>query len=241
MNRLTALQVPKGLILAVGGGIVLNYIINRLIPSYKMWLSLGKGGPPANIFGYLFAACVKPFSRETRSWKDIYDSPSSRKTAMPFETFSKLLDLDTRTGQRPVVPEWIPQRQIDQINTSYRAILTQYIYEQAANSNGLLEVKRSYGERHGPALFRTSQDTMNQIIKATKYEIWHVHDKDSSLHCVLSLKDAKMVVEQGWGERHGLSGVILPVTYTMLYSPRSDEELSVVKKIIDASVDFCLL
>lgn len=60
------------------------------------------------------------------------------------------------------------------------------------------------------------------------------------MHVSISPKDAKLVIEKGWGERFGLSGTILPVTYTMVYAPRDEEEIKVVERIVRAGVKFML-
>jgi len=60
------------------------------------------------------------------------------------------------------------------------------------------------------------------------------------MHVSISPKDAKLVIEKGWGERFGLSGTILPVTYTMVYAPRDEEEMKVVERIVRAGVNFML-
>ena len=62
------------------------------------------------------------------------------------------------------------------------------------------------------------------------------------MHVSLSPPDAKLVIERGWGERFGLSGSVLPVTYIMVYAPRPGEvkEAETVERIIRAGVKFML-
>ena len=48
--------------------------------------------------------------------------------------------------------------------------------------------------------------------------------------------DAKEVVSKGWGERHMLSGVAVPVGYTIIYAPRDEPELVTFMAIIQAAV-----
>ena len=50
-----------------------------------------------------------------------------------------------------------------------------------------------------------------------------------------------IVIENGWGERHPLSGssvIGLPKEYVGIYAPRDEEELLVAEKILVASVRF---
>ena len=74
---------------------------------------------------------------------------------------------------------------------------------------------------------------------APKLEVTHIHPTDGSFHVSLSPADASEVIRKGWGTRHRLSGRIgLPTAYTMVYAPRSEEELSVVKRIMAAGVEY---
>jgi hypothetical protein len=64
------------------------------------------------------------------------------------------------------------------------------------------------------------------------------------MHISLSPPDAKLIIERGWGERFGLSGTIVPVTYVMIYAPRlgdkEEEYCKVVERIVRAGVRFML-
>lgn len=55
---------------------------------------------------------------------------------------------------------------------------------------------------------------------------------------MLSYANCKEVIRKGWGERHRLSGNILPLGYTLLYSPRNETEVEVVARIFKASLKF---
>jgi hypothetical protein len=46
------------------------------------------------------------------------------------------------------------------------------------------------------------------------------------------------VIERGWGERHPLSGKILPSEYLLIYAPRDEEELGIVERIILAAIAY---
>jgi hypothetical protein len=64
------------------------------------------------------------------------------------------------------------------------------------------------------------------------------------MHVSLAPRDARLVIERGWGERFGLSGSLLPVTYIMIYAPtqgaREAREAEIVERIVKASVKFML-
>lgn len=68
-----------------------------------------------------------------------------------------------------------------------------------------------------------------------------MHEADGSMHVVLSPLDAKLVIEKGWGQRHGLSGTkLMWIGYLLVYAPRNEEELVIVKRILGAAVEFML-
>lgn len=54
--------------------------------------------------------------------------------------------------------------------------------------------------------------------------------------------NARLVIERGWGERQALSGVcrLIPLSkeYLLIYAPRDEEELSVIERIMAASIGF---
>lgn len=67
-----------------------------------------------------------------------------------------------------------------------------------------------------------------------------MHETDGSLHVSLAPKDAKLVLERGWGQRHGLAGRGLYAGFVMIYAPRDEDELLVMKGIVRASIRFMM-
>ena len=65
-----------------------------------------------------------------------------------------------------------------------------------------------------------------------------MHASDGSMHMSLTPKDAKLVLDKGWGQRHGLSERVIYSGFVMIYAPRDDGEARVVEKILRASVGF---
>lgn len=57
---------------------------------------------------------------------------------------------------------------------------------------------------------------------------------------MLAPRDARLVIERGWGERFGLSGTVMPSWYVMVYAPRSEAEMSVVEGILRAAARFMI-
>ena len=69
------------------------------------------------------------------------------------------------------------------------------------------------------------------------HEFAHLHPPvDGSLHAVLPPDVVDTVIENGWAERHPLAGKFgLPANIVMLYGPRTEAEVTVVKDLVRAS------
>ena len=92
-------------------------------------------------------------------------------------------------------------------------------YEQLGTECAdIIDWRTSVLERYGQAMFLKSHFAIPSLAARSQGEICHVHMSDLSAHVMLSLPDAQEVVAKAWGERHQLSGVILPLGYTMLYA-----------------------
>lgn len=92
----------------------------------------------------------------------------------------------------------------------------------------------------GPALcVRPEALNINPNAKNIFYEIAHVHPQDYSLHVYLSPRDARRVVERGWGLRFPVPW-IAPPSWVMVYAPRDVEELRTVSRIVRAACCFAV-
>jgi hypothetical protein len=122
--------------------------------------------------------------------------------------------------------------------------VSKFLHILASNSPSQLVAGTSVLERGGPALLIQPQVGKHAGARGTRNEIAHVHPLDGSVHASLAPRDAKLVIERGWGERFGLSGTALPVTYIMVYAPRAGEreaaEAEIVERIITAGMKFML-
>lgn len=110
-----------------------------------------------------------------------------------------------------------------------------------SKNRGIITTKTSVLERRGEAIFIADDiPSPHAIAAGVRREISHIHERpDYSLHCTLSPKDAKLVISNGWGERHPLSGSrLFSACYIMLYTPRNEEELEVVCRSVCASIAF---
>lgn len=67
----------------------------------------------------------------------------------------------------------------------------------------------------------------------------HPHPDSGSMHVNVPAEDAKDIIDAGWGEDHFLvtMGHLAP-GLIMVFSPRDEEELEVVKKIVTRSYEY---
>ena len=152
------------------------------------------------------------------------------------------LRLAPRQAPRPkIMSRIMPQRQIpESIDPSVRDAVHALIHDIAAKSEGKLEIKLShteglstdglYADPKLPSLNPLAND------KILKTEIAHVHPVDNSLHVWLSEADARLVVENGWGQRFPLKCV--HPGWVMVYAPQNSDEVAVVEDIIKAGVSW---
>jgi hypothetical protein len=77
-------------------------------------------------------------------------------------------------------------------------------------------------------------------------ELGHAHP-DLSVHLYLSPADARVVIEKGWAERHRLSvpedrwvknKYAIASTYLMIYGPRDEKEMEILRLILENSIRF---
>jgi len=215
---------------------------------YTAWYSLGPGGVPHNALGWLIQNAMRLISRETLS-TTCYDDPGVIAQAGEYgnKAFLKKEDVPERDPPRPEVGSWIvPQRQRNQFPTGeMKEYIRSHIAALAAASPETLLSAPSKLELHADGLFLASSFTTtvkpvypHTAARKVKGEIAHMHASDGSLHVSLAPKDAKLVIERGWGQRHALSGGVLHAGYTMVYAPRNEEERIVVENIVDAGARF---
>ena len=108
-----------------------------------------------------------------------------------------------------------------------------------------LEAGPSQIEGGAPALFISPQDYNSGHASCSRSprEVFHSHcSTEGSSHAVLSAADAKLVLDKGWGERHGISGRALgfPLNYVLIFAPRSTREVKIVERIARAAARYGL-
>lgn len=226
------------------------------IPAYKdylLYMSYGAGGVPHNAVGWFMSRCfLTPFSQEMLGTEVYQKKIDSGATTTYIEPDGKL---PLRSGANPAMgPHVVPQRQISQLpDDEIKRQLREVFYAFARKNANLLKLAPSRLERHTDAIFLAdsvfSSSPTPEAIRM-KGEICHIHgSNDHSVHVVVSPRDAKEIIETGWGQRHGFSGwelaakvtrgaIDLPAEYLFIYAPRNQEEVEVVMELVKASVRF---
>lgn len=230
----SARQHPYAVSLALGLPLVLSPLVSSLLASYRGYMALGPGGFPHNVFGWAFQGLLQPLARDTLSPAP-FSNPAADAEFAPHGRESFLAaPLPTRAGERPTVPGYVvPQRQTTEPAPQYVDEMNAYLSSLTKASPQLLEFRPSVLEH--PSFPAVALVHPPKFVKHS--EIAHVHSEGSS-HVLLSLEDARSVLRTGWGQRHPISGVLMPLTYVMIYAPRDEHELEVWKNIVRASVAF---
>jgi len=203
---------------------------------YQDWVALGLGGLPHTLEGY---RTVKMLGRQM---KDPFDVNRIASDIGKPGDIKVLFDLPKREGPKPTIaPFAVPHRQMNQHNDTVTRNKQKQIFDaQVADANYNLIYKMSYLEKHSPGIFLKDSTAGNStVVPISHAEVGHIHPTDGSMHIILSPSDTKEVIEKGWGELHGLAGQDRAAkTYMMIYSPRNDLELEIIKKILEAAVKY---
>ncbi|KAF2873131.1 hypothetical protein BDV95DRAFT_568884 [Massariosphaeria phaeospora] len=230
---------------ALGVAIVLPIAVN----DYQTYLSYGPGGVPYNVAGWLVSNLLTLASREQLSTGPYHDKELAFANEPGF--FPADFPPQRASPRPPLGRHAVPQRQLEQLPSE--AIRQQFVDKfealgEAAQQRGFVEIKQSLYERQHSALFVSTNQKWHSVAQQTRGEIAHIHaGLDGSFHVVLHPADSKKLIETGWGQRHGFSGVTvmkrvagfsLPVTYMLVYAPRDEAELDVAQAIVKASIGF---
>ena len=151
-----------------------------------------------------------------------------------------------RSGPRPkIMSRTMPQRQYpfkdSEVEAGVKQVVGNMMQTFYAAHTQLLVLKPSKTEGGSTDALYAKPDlaTLNPVAleprnKLLDKEIAHAHPADGSLHVWLSQADARVVVESGWGERFPLKFV--DKGWTMVYAPRTMEEVKVVEEVVRAAV-----
>ncbi len=201
---------------------------------YARWRSLGPGGLPANPAGWL------SMTRFRWMAKDGLDVTQITAAVGAMNDLQAWRNVRRRVGVRPKVsPYPIPHRQLDQLaDLAIRSQLSELFDRSVDRHADHVRYALSHFEKRHPAI--TLKCAEGSVGAASHGEIAHIHPSDNSMHMVLSPSDAVAAIEMGWAERHGLAGLAvgLPPTYVMVYSPRDQEDLTVIKDLLEAAIAY---
>ena len=154
--------------------LIVSLLAVQAFREFRQFISLGPGGTPPNLFGYmkiLFFQVFKP-----------------RKLALNSEAGIGYLPapLPTRLLPPPTVDEIAPQRQTTQIvGQDVQHKLWEYLEALEQDSN--CKIRRSDLEKNFKALFIRG------------LEAAPVHHSDGSMHAYLCAPDCKEVITSQWG------------------------------------------
>lgn len=211
-----------------------------VVRDYKQWVAFGSGGTPPTPSGYWRMTKLRLLAYQ--SGEDMRDTSSLDKAEGP-----KLLtrELRQRQGERPqIVARTMPQRQKPEpldpaIKERLHGLPKKFCTERPdilvldlSNTEGR-STDAIYAKPDLPGRHPSARD------RVLKNEIAHFHPADNSAHVWLSGPDAKEVIEKGWGERFPLSAMgMCHQSWTMLYAPRSMEDVDVIEEIVKAGVQY---
>ncbi|KIJ59876.1 hypothetical protein HYDPIDRAFT_117967 [Hydnomerulius pinastri MD-312] len=217
----------------VAAALVVSALVPWVIGNYRAFIALGKGATIA-----LSSHSGKVVFHQTPS------NPIGYSIAMIAKRLIKRqLNIPERRGERPRTGwHFLPHRQVDRLPSQEAKKKLNAIFAKRAKDNThIVELAVSPHERmHDAMVIASSVASPHKAADHAPREIAHIHPEiDYSLHVTLSPQDCKLVIERGWGERHPLSGTkALPKEYLLIYSPRDDEELEVVDRIIVATIGY---
>ncbi|KIW49072.1 hypothetical protein PV05_10786 [Exophiala xenobiotica] len=244
----SSLSLPSILVVL---GLILSFInlTYWCIQDYRLYKSLGPGGPPYNAYGwFLTSFIVRPFTLAAKDtlWTGDYPDDGAHK---------EILALPNRRGTRPVILGIAPQRQFSQnpepgMNVRVTSLFTSVVMRNPT----LLQQKLSSLEKHNIAIFVHSNllskpDNLPEVAVVSEGELGHIHG-DASMHLYFSPADAKVIIEKGWAERHRCARTQpwwlggkkykwkIGESFLIVYAPRDEEELEVLQILIRASARF---
>lgn len=203
---------------------------------YTEWFNLGPNGLPVNVIGYGVDKVLQRFSVDKRDGS-VFEPGSKKgdlwaKRTAPGGGISYLSAVDLKPRDHAEVHKYVvPQLEVEG-NEDIAPVLRSYIEDMADRDERFVIKSSNLEGSHINALWLQRKHPWQMV-----GEFAHVHDEGSS-HFILSVPDAREVLEKGWGERHGMSGSMTPLTYMFVYSPRNNEELKEWKKIAKASAAF---
>lgn len=198
----------------------------------------GTGGTPPTLSGYLK---IQRWGLYLLSQRQNLHDPTPIPTTGP--SYLSPQKLHHRPGGRPKLTRWtLPQRQhpdtiTPQAKRALHDLMASFASQPPYASFITAGPSKTEGGTGDAIYIKPDVEGMNPNAKKIFYEIAHVHPSEQSLHVYLSPADARMVVERGWGERFPVTW-LAPPSWVMVYAPRDEDEVGVVREIVRAGVCF---
>ncbi|KAH7396830.1 hypothetical protein DE146DRAFT_52355 [Phaeosphaeria sp. MPI-PUGE-AT-0046c] len=207
---------------------------------FTSWKRFGTGGTPPTLQGYV----------KIRRWglyllynrQNLLD-PSPIPDTGP--SYIKPQRVSYRVGNRPTLTRWtLPQRQApEKITATASSTLHNLMQEFVSTPAYAAYIEKRPSKTEGgtgPAIYvKPDVKTINPVAHKIFYEVAHVHPAENSLHVYVSPQDAKLVMRRGWGQRFPVTW-LAPPSWIMVYAPRNEQEVEVVREIVRAAVCFAV-
>lgn len=234
MANLSEYRAPFNKVVATISAAVVILFWGWTIQDYYAWVAFGSGGTPPTFRGYLRMTKfrIQQFFRP----RNLYDISSISSDGASYLKGN----LKPRGRPRPRITRWtMPQRHLPEPIDPQAGIRLHTLMRAVQSKRpDLLRVapSKTEGGTTDGVYAREDLSTLNPVAKNKfiDHEIAHVHPADNSLHVWLSGPDAKEVIEKGWGQRFVLDYV--PEGWTMVYAPRTYNEVDVIEEIVNAGV-----
>ena len=168
----------------------------------------------------------------------------------PFTTNAMKMNLPQRQGTKPRTTSRLPHSQLDQHGSDdVVKKLHQWCFsslphvENQPSGISVPGARALVLQENLPSSSSTSSSCSccnpNAFMVGREFAHIHPAPDNGSMHVQLPASEAKEVVEAGWGEDHYLvTQGHYPPGLIMVFSPRTDDELETVKKIVTHSYEF---
>ena len=148
-------------------------------------------------------------------------------------TDPKFLEMK-RVGPRPKTTPTNPHAQLDQ---NAPEPLQQQVFAYGRALPDVVDGPSSVSVPGARAFHLPGCEAKARDAFMIEHEFAHLHpEHDGSLHMTLPPSSVDRAIANGWAERHPLAGKHgLPANIVMVYGPRDEIELEVVKELLRAS------
>lgn len=148
-----------------------------------------------------------------------------------------MLTLPKRSGEKPQTGTQPPHLQLsEQSPFSIYEAMSKWAFTDLPAASGIVReepTRISLPTSRALWLDESIKTTERLMPPLGSREFAHLH-ADGSWHLVVNDELVKHIIEQGWGERHPWydRGVL----EVMVYAPRNNEEMTIVKQLVTASI-----